>query len=1038
MIFKKAILVIILLHALLQTFSQQENNYRFINFTNKDGLSDRYIYCAEQDNRGNMWFGTSTGLFRYDGHSFKKFMSNADQPGHTINNVLQAIYKDDRDILWLGSVNTLQWFNPSKNAFWSPDFSDPNNKKLAAAYIFSFSKGKNGTVWIGTVHNYFFCFNPADSSFIHFSSFPPGASKETIKVAETDNALYAVHTEGVYEFSKTGVFQKFYHIPAGSINDMFWQEKTQTLFLSCIEGGLIKFNTVTKAFTRNFSGSGFIKKDWLYTCIEDGNENLYLGGHQFAFMNGSTNQFLRFSKDPLNEFSIHAVTIGKLFLDREKNLWICSFNGLALLPWQNSQLVSAPLKDKITNNLVEPIIVEKAPGTHQLLISNTSTAGLIVYNISTGKVETIENKTGKTTDEKRISGIIITPDSNVYLSDDRHMFRYLPAVKQMVPADLKDQYGKTLRNIRVSILDKSGNVYIGTAGNGFYKWLYSSGRIIHYTKADVDKTDSTTGGNKIRPYFTDSKGNVWFTCNNGVYKYDPSADRFYHHAFKEQPGTPLVGESAGIAEDRQGHIWITTKANGIFEWYIQNGKEVLNNYNQRSGIGLRSDYLWTIKKSGDGLFLWISSSEGLIKFDPVQKKVVVIFNKQTGMFDDGGGYTFNVLPDGQVAQLYYAGITLINAPAFRENKTLPKVQFNSIKVMDRENVYELTATNELPGLRYNQNFLQFEFTALVMNNSNGNSYAYKLDGVDRDWIYSDHINTASYSGLQDGHYIFKVKAANNNGYWGEETSVAFTISPPFYATWWFLLLCGLLLAAAIFWWYRFKVNNVKKEERLKAAFQQQIAEMEMKALRAQMNPHFIFNSLNSIQRYILKNEQLEASQYLTKFSRLIRLILDHSDQGSIPLQSEIELIRLYIEMESLRFDNKFDYEINIDKNLDNTTFYTPSMLLQPYIENAIWHGLLHKSTRGKLLLDIVTDASGNLTVMIDDDGIGRKAAGELKSKQLLTKKSYGMQISKDRIDIINRLHGVAATCTVIDKKDAYGNATGTTVILVIPSQTVKK
>jgi LytS/YehU family sensor histidine kinase len=320
----------------------------------------------------------------------------------------------------------------------------------------------------------------------------------------------------------------------------------------------------------------------------------------------------------------------------------------------------------------------------------------------------------------------------------------------------------------------------------------------------------------------------------------------------------------------------------------------------------------------------------------------------------------------------------------------------------------------------------------VFNNANQNQYAYMLEGAEKNWVFSGQVNTATYSGLKPGTYTFKVKAANNDGLWGDETVLKIIINPPIYARWWFIALLALLAGAAVYAWNRFRINQTRKEEKLKAVFQQQIAETEMKALRAQMNPHFIFNSLNSIQKYILKNEHFEASQYLTKFSRLIRLILDHSNQNTVLLSSELEMLKLYIEMESLRFDNKFDYAIITSDNLQPDTVEIPSMLIQPYVENAIWHGLLHKESKGKLTVSFNRDAESKLIVTVEDNGIGREKAAELKSKQVLKKKSYGMQITEDRIAIINRIQKIHATAAVIDVKDVNHEAAGTRVLLHIP------
>ena len=206
----------------------------------------------------------------------------------------------------------------------------------------------------------------------------------------------------------------------------------------------------------------------------------------------------------------------------------------------------------------------------------------------------------------------------------------------------------------------------------------------------------------------------------------------------------------------------------------------------------------------------------------------------------------------------------------------------------------------------------------------------------------------------------------------------------------------------------------------------------MKALRAQMNPHFIFNSLNSIQKYILKNEHYEASQYLTKFSRLIRLILDHSNQNAISISSELDLLKLYVEMESLRFDNKFDYQIETDPDISTETSEIPSMLIQPYVENAIWHGLLHKEDRGKLTIQFTKKDNHNIIVTIEDNGVGRERSAELKSKQVLKKKSYGIQITENRISIINRVQNINASARITDLKNTDGQACGTRVELYIP------
>jgi len=227
--------------------------------------------------------------------------------------------------------------------------------------------------------------------------------------------------------------------------------------------------------------------------------------------------------------------------------------------------------------------------------------------------------------------------------------------------------------------------------------------------------------------------------------------------------------------------------------------------------------------------------------------------------------------------------------------------------------------------------------------------------------------------------------------------------------------------------------------RMKSRFFKQLAETEMRALRAQMNPHFIFNCLASINRYIVKSDTKSASAYLTKFSKLIRLILDNSANELISIDAEIQTLKLYLEMESLRFDGSFEYEIQYDSmsRTDNTAI--PAMIIQPYVENAIWHGLLHlpeaetgKEKKGKIWLRFLQQTEDMLIVEIEDNGIGRKRAFELKSKDILKTKSYGMQISRDRIGIINRQRDVVSSVIIEDMVDKHEIPTGTKVILHLP------
>lgn len=219
---------------------------------------------------------------------------------------------------------------------------------------------------------------------------------------------------------------------------------------------------------------------------------------------------------------------------------------------------------------------------------------------------------------------------------------------------------------------------------------------------------------------------------------------------------------------------------------------------------------------------------------------------------------------------------------------------------------------------------------------------------------------------------------------------------------------------------------------LETEFEQKLADTEMTALRAQMNPHFIFNCLNSIKLYTLDNEADKASDYLTKFSRLIRLVLENSRSERVTLHNELEALRLYIELEAMRFKHKLQYSIQVAPEIDTHYLRIPPLLLQPYVENAIWHGLMHKAEGGAVLIEVSLPKENLLHIDITDDGVGRQRARALRSKSAGRHKSFGMQVTADRIRMINQLYNSQTQAEVMDLVDSFGEACGTKVSLDIP------
>ena len=252
-------------------------------------------------------------------------------------------------------------------------------------------------------------------------------------------------------------------------------------------------------------------------------------------------------------------------------------------------------------------------------------------------------------------------------------------------------------------------------------------------------------------------------------------------------------------------------------------------------------------------------------------------------------------------------------------------------------------------------------------------------------------------------------------------------------------ILALLLGGGLIWFFqnqnkqnRFILQKEVEMREKEAIFQQKIAETEITALRSQMNPHFIFNCLNSIKLYTLENDSRSASDYLTKFSRLIRLVLENSRSEKVTLENELETLKLYIEMEAMRFKEKVKYEIKINKDIDQQFIEIPPLLIQPFVENAIWHGLMHKPEGGKVSIAISQNAENKLHVEITDDGVGREKAIQYKSKSAMRQKSYGMKVTSERIELINQMYKTNTEVQIFDLKDKNQIGIGTKVILNIP------
>lgn len=519
--------------------------------------------------------------------------------------------------------------------------------------------------------------------------------------------------------------------------------------------------------------------------------------------------------------------------------------------------------------------------------------------------------------------------------------------------------------------------------------------------------------------------NLIFSTKNKLGVLDLKTDRYYmvigqfHDSYKPE----------GITRDRSGKVWCGSKGSAgliCFE-FLNDTLKWRKNYNTEFGIN--SHNIWDLAPDGNNS-LWFLSDNGVYYFD-YQSEMVKNYGSDFGLPTHKTEMIMHSINDS-VMIIGSCGFLSVfnkkNALKFPQN-TRPRL--TNMKVIGAENKFNIIPKEDsIYLLKHYENQIEFEFTAFNFGENNNQTYYYRLEGLDNFINKADRQNSVHYSNLAAGNYKFCVSTHTKSELElsPNQYCVRFTIYPPFWQTIYFYILIFILVLASIILIFYLKINQVKKKQ-IKIGEQNKfIAELEMRALKAQMNPHFIFNCLNSINRYIVKNEPEKASDYLAKFSKLIRFMLDQSSLAEIPLSREIDTLKLYMEMEALRFDQKFEFKIHIGHQIQTDSILIPPMLVQPYVENAIWHGLMQKKDKGFLLIDI-TNQEKLLCISITDNGIGRKKAMEYKSKSEKTKKSYGMTLNQERLRIFQSTYNKTAHAEIIDLFDETSQASGTRVIL---------
>lgn len=458
---------------------------------------------------------------------------------------------------------------------------------------------------------------------------------------------------------------------------------------------------------------------------------------------------------------------------------------------------------------------------------------------------------------------------------------------------------------------------------------------------------------------------------------------------------------------------IATRGGGLFQY--QNGEVI----SYKTTLGLPTDVIHDITEDAYNN-IWLGTNQGVVKIS-LRERTVTVYNTEDGLL--ANQVLKILLVNNRLYMSTSSGLCSMDLTTELEAPVSPIIHLTSLFVNEKEAEDGINQP-----IKYENNSIVFNFDVLYYKNGLGR-LLYQLKYKDRTSYRSVEGNEIHLHNLSPGDYELTVFAENFKGARSDVFFTRFTIQRPAWLQWNYLIWECLALFALIYGFFFLYTKRVKRKTREKSRINEMIANSRLAALQAQMNPHFVFNSINSIQKFVLKNDVEQAYNYLTKFSRLIRLVLQYSRRKLISLQEELDMLRLYISLEQLRFDNQFEYKENIQSHLNLDQLFIPPMLIQPFLENAIWHGITPAENKRKGSISFSLYIEDNLLkVQIEDNGVGRN-----RNKVKGDYESLALKVTEERLHLLNTVYKQSTgSLRFVDLFDAKLEPIGTKVIFTFP------
>ncbi|MES2862486.1 MAG: histidine kinase [Bacteroidota bacterium] len=969
------ILFIILL-LVVQTAHSQEP-YR-ISFGRKDGLPSLNIYHSLKDKNGFQWFSSDLGIIKYDGYNFNLITTE----DGLADNENFGCYEDSKGRIWFLSYNGKISFYQN-NTFYN-DINYPLLKSHEKnGYISRISENTKGEIVL--------IFSNGTAKIVNLKENKIRTKNGCIIIFHfiQNNQDFYITSKGICDNSLK--IKDPLNFDDFNVNVISRSTKKDNRFyfshlnnIYCVENG--KWEKLCDVPTA--------KTDIISLNIDLQN-NIWIGTRNGVFVRNlysNTKEFECYFKEN---------SISSVQLDFENRIWITTLdNGIYYLPNTTAKILKTNKKENI---ILSCLTKDKGNNLWGGAIND------FYYKINNIQIKAFDAKSS------------LLSKNNIFQIYFSNNVQYIVGKHAIF---LK---GKQIKNIpfigtKTILEDTSNNLWIGAN----YLLKISKNEINNLSNIGLLSSDKRVFLKERTNTLIQNGDTIWVGTNNGIYKI---VNDKISYLSKNYPKTQTI-ISKLYFDKTSNLLFVATSSNGLF--VFQNNK-LIKQFTKKDG--LNSNTLYSIKKGLRANSLLIGNNFGLnqITFHNNQFTIENL-NKLIGIEN-------LKINDTEIidSTLYLAsdeGLLYLNINSLQSSTIIPKLQIEEFSV----NGKKITIKPEL-SFKYYENDISISFTGLSFNSQKNITYFFKLGKKNAKWN-TTKTRQINYQGLEPGDYEFQIYATNASGINSKIEKIAFIIRKPFWKTYWFLAILLGLFGIAIFVIWRKRVQSLNEKfeverhqiemERDKANLEKQMIELEQKALRMQMNPHFIFNALNTIKGYYSEGNDEKAGDYISKFSMLLRMLLENTDQ-TISLATEVKMLKLYIELTQIRYKNVFDFDIFVDSKINSEDTAIPTLLLQPIVENAIIHGLAPKKEHGQLNISFEKNDK-SLLCKVKDNGIGIKASLEKQNQR--QHESKAISITNERLALIENEEATEVIFEINETTDTLGKTSGTEVIIQIPFKTI--